>query len=226
MIAEIAETVVGGLIAALSGAGMLWFERRGAKNDAKEEDLRQKAATAFAMTVKIHQMHAWSCAIKRKIDECFANVDDPDGRIDPGLKVLPMLMPGIVPQAFSDSELSLAFSTKGSGLLEALLDLASSFHADLQVVRTFNEERKEYMSFVQSHAASGKFHSGDQAQVEISAAQTLADESRILILNQLVGIMIQATDDREKQCRLVLTRLSSSLKSLPGVSVPTVTFKD
>jgi hypothetical protein len=218
------DTLLGGFLAIAGGAAVFWLERRAAREDSRREKLELQGAKLLSMIVNIQQMHAWNTTIGRSIDECFESVDDPNGEIEPGLKVLPIIIPDVAPRAFSSDELGFAFSTADTGLLEKLLSLATNFSANLQTLREFNEIRKGHMAFVQANATHGDFFDGEAASVEIPHAKKHQHESNVVMLNQLVALLLDSTTRDAKNCIETLERLRTAANSIKGLKVPIVSF--
>ena len=221
---SVVEVLLGGVLASMGGAGVMWLERRGLRQDKKLHLDDARSARVLGMVLKIQQMHAWNCVIRRVIDECFESAGDPQGEIEPGLKVLPIIIPAFEPEPFTPEDLALAFETKDTGLVEKLMAVATNFQANLQTLREFNALRKEFMNFTQENAQNGFFQEGDKARVSLSATLKHGFQSRVVMLNQLVGHLMEATEKDASECELTLKRLCSALSSIDGIRVPLVTL--
>ena len=217
---DVIDTILGGVIASVSGAFVLWLDRRGARADAAAHRNEVKSALLLSIVLKLQQMHAWNVALAKVIEECFDTADDPLGTMEPGAKVLPILVPLSSPEPFNAEELGFALETGDVGLVEILGDASSNFQSSLRVLAEFNELRKEYMVFSQTHGSATEPMDGGKVEIALPAELQHAVESRVAVLNQLVAMLMEHSARDVEKCARAVKRVTSAARAVSGVRVP------
>jgi hypothetical protein len=217
--------ILGGILAIAGGVAVAFWEQRTARAIRQEDRNLFTTAKVMESVVKIGQIQAWFVALKRTVDCCFDDAEEPGkAGLDPGVKVVPIVLSSVLVDEFSAEELANCLRSGDIGLLEELLDLQSNYRVTFELVRFFNQERNEFNAFTMNNASTADLVGGLAAQLEFDPKHKHGLEVRVAQLNQLVSEVMESYTSGLVKSEAAMSRFTSAMNSIPGIKVPKVNF--
>lgn len=190
---SIVPTLVGAGASIATTAVMFSINRSIDQKQKEKSRQLQDNAKAFSCAVKLMQIRAWHRVIKRAVDECFDETEvGAAADMDPGLKVVPLVGPTHLIEAFTSEELAIVLQSSGQTLVLELLNMRSNYEVAFEVVKEFNKIRSDFSSYASAQARSGSFLDGQHQQLDFDPKEQHKLEARIGLLNQILSEIISS----------------------------------